>query len=693
MADLRTNSPTSLPAGWQTIGEQRDFYDERDCLDPSHDLASDKLKTRNENDVVIFDYSLSPDYLNRTSGSPPVEEGGSSPGHPSADNAVFFQVSKNDLIKSEHFDQIINSPPLLSRGARLGIIDFPQCYDTYDDELLNSVGEKLGLPKDGETTFMDAHLQRARALPGRGRFKTGVSLRAPPGEPSELSRPGSSETRFILFVSFPYFGGPRKEITLGLESESVELLDFKRMEAGAPDRRAAVNEEEGGNMGKLLVHQARYMIFDNYTMATFRSKEDGAKDQVPLHRFQERIGAFRAMVHMIANRTGQELWTLKELQKSLCKLDDQEEDIGQVISDAEIYGDGQGRERKQKGVRDIIAALHRFSADLSAATSVAKRQIAVLQDLHSVFSTSYRTKTKDYEKGYPLRRNPFHRNVAPVPILLENPEQIWPNTLDTIDEFSTFLKSDQAKAAPSEKTAQETAGAAKRTEDAVRETTAAIALTRTELMHQGQILSGFTIVTTAFLALGFSTSYFGMNNIKEFSGASNLRSLLNFWLTTAPILAGVLLLTTVAVLWKRKSAIEFRSWAWEKLRQWSQYRTDNTNTAASQAENGQIIMTSSLGSSPTVPQPQESAHSLSLPSWRGPNGEQSSSSLLSVPERSDTHASYSRGGNRRLRTRSPNSALRPREQRWQPLTSQNLGEESGGWLMTLITMQYGKYHD
>ena len=55
-------------------------------------------------------------------------------------------------------------------------------------------------------------------------------------------------------------------------------------------------------------------------MATFRSKEDSARDQVPLHRFQERIGAFRAMVHMIANRTGQESWTLEELQNSLCKL-------------------------------------------------------------------------------------------------------------------------------------------------------------------------------------------------------------------------------------------------------------------------------------------------------------------------------------------------------------------------------------
>ena len=55
-------------------------------------------------------------------------------------------------------------------------------------------------------------------------------------------------------------------------------------------------------------------------MVTFRSKEDSARGQVPLHRFQERIGAFRAMVHMIANRMDSELWTLEELRDSLCQL-------------------------------------------------------------------------------------------------------------------------------------------------------------------------------------------------------------------------------------------------------------------------------------------------------------------------------------------------------------------------------------
>ena len=116
---------------------------------------------------------------------------------------------------------------------------------------------------------MGAYLQRVRALPGHGRFRTGVSLLAPFKKPSELSRPGSSDARFILFVSFPYFGGSSEEITLGSERESVKLLDFKPRGAGAPDSRVAASEKERVGKGEILVHQARYMVFDNCKLYSF----------------------------------------------------------------------------------------------------------------------------------------------------------------------------------------------------------------------------------------------------------------------------------------------------------------------------------------------------------------------------------------------------------------------------------------
>ena len=131
------------------------------------------------------------------------------------------------------------------------------------------MGEKLGLLREGRTACMDAYSQRVRALPGRGRFRTGISLRASFKEPCDPPKSGSSEYRFILFVSLPYFGESSEDISLDRESESVKLLDFRCMGGGAPEYRAAVSKEKDeaekipAEKGEILVHQARYMIFDD----------------------------------------------------------------------------------------------------------------------------------------------------------------------------------------------------------------------------------------------------------------------------------------------------------------------------------------------------------------------------------------------------------------------------------------------
>ena len=125
------------------------------------------------------------------------------------------------------------------------------------------MGAKLGLLRDGGTAFMSAHLQRVQALPGRGRFRTGISLLAPFKRPSEFSESSPLRDRIILFLSFPYFGGSSEEVGLDSESESVKLMDFKRLGIDAPHDRAGVRENEKDNIGDILVHQARYMIFDN----------------------------------------------------------------------------------------------------------------------------------------------------------------------------------------------------------------------------------------------------------------------------------------------------------------------------------------------------------------------------------------------------------------------------------------------
>ena len=71
----------------------------------------------------------------------------------------------------------------------------------------------------------------------------------------------------------------------------------------------------------------------------------------------------------------------------------------------------------------------------------------------------------------------------------------------TARKLSTFLKSDQAKAASSERTAQEAINAMKRTTETLKKT-------HVEIVQQGRAVDGFTLITLTFLPLSFCTSVF-----------------------------------------------------------------------------------------------------------------------------------------------------------------------------------------
>lgn len=117
--------------------------------------------------------------------------------------------------------------------------------------------------------------------------------------------------------------------------------------------------------------------------------------------------------------------------------DYQEQEIDQIMSDRRAYEDHQG----MREVPDFLVSLHTLSGELSAAISVAERQVAILQDLHAVFSTSYQVNDKARGKGYPLKQNPFSKNAALAPTLSACPEQAWPNISDTIDHVVQERKS------------------------------------------------------------------------------------------------------------------------------------------------------------------------------------------------------------------------------------------------------------
>lgn len=108
------------------------------------------------------------------------------------------------------------------------------------------------------------------------------------------------------------------------------------------------------------------------------------------------------------------------------------------MSKGEVY---EGNEGIRSRFPTFLASLNTLSEGLFAAISIAERQIAVLHDLQTVFSTIYRAKATHPEKGYPLWQSPFIKNIALTPILSEDPEQVWPNILGAIDEVVQERKS------------------------------------------------------------------------------------------------------------------------------------------------------------------------------------------------------------------------------------------------------------
>jgi len=121
-----------------------------------------------------------------------------------------------------------------------------------------------------------------------------------------------------------------------------------------------------------------------------------------------------------------------------------EEDISQWDKVYERVRQNTVRKRKQARIRHLLTFLNELSASVFAAIGVAERQVAVLQDLHTLFPTSSRAGAGYREKEFPLCQNLLHKKISPIPIVSENPEQMWQNALDTIEEVlrerNSFIK-------------------------------------------------------------------------------------------------------------------------------------------------------------------------------------------------------------------------------------------------------------
>jgi len=76
---------------------------------------------------------------------------------------------------------------------------------------------------------------------------------------SGVGEAGFLEDRVIISI----FRKSSGSFPLGPESESVELLDFKHLGVDAPAHSTVVSGEKKEDIREILVHQARYMIFEN----------------------------------------------------------------------------------------------------------------------------------------------------------------------------------------------------------------------------------------------------------------------------------------------------------------------------------------------------------------------------------------------------------------------------------------------
>jgi len=128
------------------------------------------------------------------------------------------------------------------------------------------------------------------------------------------------------------------------------------------------------------------------------------------------------------------------------------------------------------------------------------------------------------------------------------------------------LKSDQAKSASSERTAQGAINAIKRTEHTLDKT-------YDEIVKQGRTVDGFTLFTVFFLPLGFSTSvfyflsaiqalsdkgphqYYGMQTIED---DNNKLTLNEFWLITGCMVAVITVLAALVITWNRSFTVKLR---------------------------------------------------------------------------------------------------------------------------------------
>ncbi|KAH8155675.1 uncharacterized protein LAJ45_00685 [Morchella importuna] len=421
--------------------------------------------------------------------------------------------------------EVIPLQYLYEKLSGLKIIEFPACfYATEFLETMQSHTNRCNFTEvDPQIVLRSRNLRFNKQIPG---FKTGISLRATSDE--------SDNDYLTLLTAMPYFGKLPKmkflrEASLspgnapsylteyrpvkGRESwrrESLSLAEYRFLSPGAEKeskRQERIKydlKEERYVDQDVLIHQAWFMVIDNYTIGIFKSADDQLSDlypQPPLYPHQEKIGAFNALVHTISN-------TLERSENIVLDT------YRAKISELEFCY----QSLINKDMDDLARAVEKVAIQISTINSVVQSQIQILKDLREIFRLSI---------GLASRR-PQGANLQ-IPIMSDQKEQVR-----AAERSLSFVIKDRYRFS--------------KTLDAlskdVKSLSGSLAVrgTQTAIARQNTTMSTLALISTLFFPLGFFTSYVTLDAAKTV-----VRTQSKFLRLPGPI-AAVFIVATLAVI-------------------------------------------------------------------------------------------------------------------------------------------------
>ncbi|KAF8247252.1 hypothetical protein K440DRAFT_661546 [Wilcoxina mikolae CBS 423.85] len=208
-----------------------------------------------------------------------------------------------------------------------------------------------------------------------------------------------------LFVSLPYLG----DVPYNSENpESVRLSDFDGVTVNGTDGAISAPVE-----GELVVHQARFIVYNNTTIATFKSKESTKR----IHKSVfpgDTQGAFHLLARMVRDVVTSDQTIIASFRKqlksshSIARL---QALTSGIIHPADVEGGSPG---------DRTQLLQGISEDLERLvliTSVIKRQVEVVDDLIMNFHNSCIVEPDDLRVRMPVISNHKEQILAALPVL------------------------------------------------------------------------------------------------------------------------------------------------------------------------------------------------------------------------------------------------------------------------------------